>query len=39
MLEAMGIDNWPDFLVDPGTQEGQQQAQAVMQQQQMKTTR
>lgn len=32
MLESMGIDNWPDFLVDPNTPEGQQQAQAVMQQ-------
>lgn len=32
MLESMGIDNWPDFLVDPSTPEGQQQAQAVMQQ-------
>ncbi|MCS5589172.1 MAG: hypothetical protein NZ824_04315 [Candidatus Thioglobus sp.] len=32
MLESMGIDNWPDFLVDPSTQEGQQQAQAVQQQ-------
>jgi len=32
MLESMGIDNWPDFLVDPSTPEGQQQAQAVQQQ-------
>ncbi|HHZ95846.1 MAG TPA: hypothetical protein EYN67_09895 [Flavobacteriales bacterium] len=32
MLESMGIDNWPDFLVDPNTPEGQQQAQAVQQQ-------
>ena len=31
MLESMGIDNWPDFLVDPNTPEGQQQAQAVQQ--------
>jgi hypothetical protein len=34
MLEAMGIENWPDFLVDPNTPEGQQQMQAVQQQQQ-----
>lgn len=32
MLESMGIENWPDFLIDPSTPEGQQQAQAIQQQ-------
>jgi len=32
MLESMGINNWPDFIVDPSTQEGQQAAQMVQQQ-------
>ena len=30
LLESMGIDNWVDFIVDPETPQGQQQAQAVM---------
>ena len=34
MLESMGIENWPDFLVDPNTEAGQQQMAAVQQQQQ-----
>tara|TARA_R110002124_G_scaffold154442_2_gene321481 strand:+ start:1467 stop:3488 length:2022 start_codon:yes stop_codon:yes gene_type:complete len=31
LLESMGIDNWVDFLVDPDTEQGQQQKQAAMQ--------
>jgi len=31
LLESMGIDNWVDFLIDPDTEQGKQQAQAVMQ--------
>ena len=31
LLESMGIDNWVDFIVDPETPQGQQQAQAAMQ--------
>lgn len=34
LLESMGIDNWVDFLVDPETEQGQQQAQSVMQESQ-----
>ena len=32
LLESMGVDNWVDFIVDPETPQGQQQAQAAMQQ-------
>ena len=32
MMDAIGIDNWTDFIVDPATPQGQQQAQAVAQQ-------
>jgi hypothetical protein len=31
LLESMGIDNWVDFIVDPDTEQGQQQKQAAMQ--------
>lgn len=32
LLDSMGVENWTDFIVDPNTQQGQAQAQAVAQQ-------
>ncbi len=31
MMDAMGVENWTDFIVDPNTEQGQKQAQAVAQ--------
>jgi len=34
LMESMGVENWADFIVDPNTEQGQQQAQAIQQGQQ-----